>query len=183
MPRTKVVKKLVYLSTAKMDKPKYLKLEQQSPNDWAFNRPPEWEFFDRRLEKAEVFEREGNVEEAAKVCFEITKSCPEYLPAINKLGLMFRDQGDLDSAISFFERSVAIGLACLPDEFESGIDLITTYWQDNRAFLWARENLGLCCLEKALDSYESLSELNPNHDYKAISRLHELLGIEDDGTE
>ncbi len=183
MPNRNGARKLVYLSTTKMDKPKYLKLEQQNPNDWAFNRPPEWEFFDRRLDKAEAFEREGNIEEAAKVCFEIIESCPEYLPAINKLGLMFRDQGDLDSAISFFERTVAIGLACLPAEFERGTDLITKYWADNLAFLWACENLGLCCLEKSLDTYESLSELNPRYDYQFIPKLRELLGIEDENVE
>ena len=162
-----------------MDKPKYLKLEQQHPNDWAFNRPPEWEFFDRRLDKAEAFERKGNSEKAIEVCFEIIKSCPEYLPAINQLGLLFRDQGDLDKAISMFENTVAVGLACLPDEFKPGTDLIPSYWEDNRAFLWAGENLGLCYLEKALDTYESLSELNPLYDYEFVRRLRELLGIKD----
>jgi tetratricopeptide (TPR) repeat protein len=163
-----------------MDKPKYLKLEQQNPNDWAFNRPPEWEFFDRRLDKAEAFEREGNNEKAIEICFEIIKSCPEYLPAINKLGLMYLDQGDLDNAIFMFDSTVAIGLACLPDEFKPGTDLIPSYWVDNRAFLYAHDNLGLCCLKKALLAYESVSELNPNHDYEAISKLRELLGIEEE---
>src|SRR6266536_4477427 len=111
-----------------MDKQQYLKLEQQAPNDWAFNHPPEWEFFDRRLDKAEAFEREGNDEKAIEVCFEIIKSCPEYLPAMNQLGLLFRDQGDLDQAVSIFESAVGIGLACLPEEFNRGVDLIPWHW-------------------------------------------------------
>lgn len=160
-----------------MDKPKYLKLEQQYPNDWAFNRPPEWEFLDRRLEKAEAFQHEDNYEEAIKVCFEIIDSCSEYLPAINMLGLLYLDQGDLNNAILMFDSSVAIGRACLPDDFKPGIDLIPSYWEDNRAFLYAHDNLGLCCLHKSLLAYETVKELNPNHECETISKLREVLGI------
>lgn len=162
-----------------MDKPQYLKLEQQALHDWAFNRPPEWEFFDRRLDKAEAFEREGDSEKAIEVCFEIINSCPEYLPARNQLGLWFKEKGDLDRAIPMFESSVAIGLACFPDGFKPGTDLIQSHWADNRAFLWAGENLGLCCLEKALETYEFVSELNPDYDDEFVHKLRELLGRED----
>ncbi|MGA9995531.1 MAG: hypothetical protein WBP93_08960 [Pyrinomonadaceae bacterium] len=165
-----------------MEKPQYLKLARQRPNDWAFNRPPEWEFFDYKLDKAEAAEREGDREKAFQICLEIITSCPEYLPAINKLGLFFREQGDLDKAIHMFESAMGVGLACLPDDFETGTDLIPWYWEDNRAFLLACEYLGLCHLDKALDAYGYLLEINP--DYRGIAdlvaKLHKILGIEDE---
>jgi tetratricopeptide (TPR) repeat protein len=160
---------------------RYLKLEQQSPNDWAFNRPPEWEFFDHRLEKAEAFERGGNHEKAIEACREIVKSCPEYLPAVNKLGLLFREHGDLDQAISIFASAVGVGLACFPEGFERGVDLIPWYWEDNRAFLLACEYLGLCNLDKALETYEYVLDINPGYRNidETVAQLHKLLGIED----
>jgi tetratricopeptide (TPR) repeat protein len=164
-----------------MEKPQYLKLERQGPNDWAFNRPREWEFFDHRLEKAEASEREGDGETAIKICVEIINSCPEYLSAVNKLGLLYRQQGDMDKAIYLFESAVGVGLACLPDEFEEGTDLIPWHWEDNRAFLLACEYLGLCHLDKALDSYEYLLEINPGYrDAGLVAKLRKILGIEDE---
>lgn len=66
-----------------MEKPQlqYLKLEEERPNDWAFNRPSEWEFLDRRLDRAEDAEREGDIDRAMQICREILDTCPEYLPA------------------------------------------------------------------------------------------------------
>jgi hypothetical protein len=64
---------------------------------------------------------------------------------------------------------VAIGLACVPEGFEFGKDRIPWYWEDNRAFLRAYENLGGCYLDlgdgyvdKALDTFQQLLMLNPD---------------------
>lgn len=165
-----------------MSNTKYLKLVQWQPNEWVFNRPPEWEFFDRRLDKAEAFEREGNIAKAIEVCSEIIKSCPEYLPALNKLGLLYRDQDELHKAIPMFLQAVKAGMACIPKEFDRGTDLITWHWEDNRAFLLACEYVGLCNLEEALESYEFLLDVSPGYrgfDESVVVHLHKILGIED----
>ncbi len=164
-------------------KPQYLKLEQQFENEWAFNRPAEWEFFDRRLEKAEAFEREDSIEKAIEVCSEIIKSCPEYLPALNKLGLLFRNQGELDKAIPLFLTASKVGLDCIPEGFERGTDLIPWHYEENRSFLLACEYVGLCNLDEALESYEFLLDISPGYrgyDELLVAPLHKILGIEDE---
>jgi len=170
-----------------MKKPQlqYLRLEKQAPHHWAFNRPPECEFFDRRLDKAEDFERDREFQKAIQVCIEIVKVCPEYLPALNKLGLLFKEQGDLDRAINMFESAVGAGVACLPDDFEIGEDLIPWYWQDNRAFLRACEHLGVTHLEKALGFFEYSLDINPGYHGIAdlVSNLRQMCGFEDEQDE
>ncbi len=145
-----------------MEKPKYLRLEEQNLHDWAFNRPAEWEFLDRKLERVESIEREGDRERTIQGCIEIINSCSEYLPALNKLGLLYKQDGRLDAASDIFGSAVAIGLACLPKKFEIGTDLIPWHWADNRAFLLACEHLGLCHLESALEQFEYSLKINPD---------------------
>jgi tetratricopeptide (TPR) repeat protein len=147
----------------------YLKFEKQDMHTWSFSRPIEWEFFDFKLDKAEAAENEGDKIKATQICLEIIESCPDYLPAFNKLGLLLKEQGDLDGAIQTFESAIEVGLACLPDEFEVGTDLIPWYWEDNRAFLLACEYLGVCYLDKAFYTFEHLSAVNPG--YRGISEL------------
>jgi tetratricopeptide (TPR) repeat protein len=111
----------------------------------------------------------------------LLESCLEYLPALNNLGLLYQRQGKLDKAIPMLETVVMLGLACIPDEFEQGTDLIPWHWDDNRAFLLAYENLGNCYVEQALGAFEHLLELNP--DYRGIgdlvSQLRMIYGVED----
>ena len=156
-----------------MEKSQHLCLEEQAPHDWAFNRPVQWDFLDRKLERAELLEQEGEPEKAIKTCLEIIDSCPEYLPAVNKLGLLYRQQGGLDAAINVFEMAVGVGVACLPAKFEAGVDLIPWYWQDNRAWLLAIEYLAACHLESALNFYEYALKVNP--EYRSIDKLVEQL--------
>lgn len=156
-----------------MEKTQYLFLEEQSPHDWAFNRPAQWDFLDRKLERAELLEQEGETAKAIQACLEIVNSCPEYLPAVNKLGLLYRQHGTLDAAIDVFESAVGVGVACLPEEFQAGVDLIPWYWQDNRAWLLAIEYLAACHLESALNFYEYALKVNPG--YRSIDKLVEQL--------
>jgi tetratricopeptide (TPR) repeat protein len=167
------------------EKPKYLKLERQDAHSWAFNRPSQWEFLDHKLERALAAERNGDKEEAIRIYLELVEACPEYISALNNLGLLFREQDDLDGAITTLEEAVEIGLACLPDEFEAGTDTIPWYWEDNRPFLLAYENLGSCYLEQALDAYEHLLELNPHSRGIAelVAKLREICGVEDESIE
>lgn len=150
-------------------RPQYLRLEEQNLHDWAFNRPGEWEFLDYKLERAESIEREGDTERAIQTCLEIIHSCPEYLPAINRLGLLYKEKGRLDAAIDTFESAVAIGLACVPQKFQIGPDLIPWHWEDNRAFLLACEHLAVCHLENALQLFEYSLKINPG--YHGIDQL------------
>ncbi len=166
-----------------MEKPhlRYLRLEEQGPNDWAFNRPSEWEFFDRRLDRVEDAEREGDIDKAIQICREIVDSCAEYLPALNKLGLLFKGQDDLDGAIEMFEGAVGVGMACLPDDFEIGKDLMPWYWEDNRAFLLACEHLAMTHIEKALNLFEYSLDINPGYHGIAelVSKLRAMCGVEE----
>jgi len=166
-----------------MEKPQlqYLRLEEQRPNDWAFNRPSEWEFFDRRLDRAEDAEREGDIDKAIQICREIVDSCPEYLPAVNKLGLLFKGLDDLDGAIEMFEGAVGVGVACLPDDFEIGKDLMPWHWEDNRAFLLACEHLAMTHVEKALNLFEYSLDINPGYHGIAelVSKLRAMCGVEE----
>jgi tetratricopeptide (TPR) repeat protein len=171
--------------TEPMEKPRYLRLEEQNRHHWAFNRPVEWDFLDRKLEHAESIEREGDMEKAIKACLEIISSCPEYLPAINKLGLLYKQVGRLDLASEMFESAVGIGVACLPEKFDIGTDLIPWYWEDNRAFLLACEHLGVCHLENTLEVFEYSLKINPGyHGIDAlVSKLREIctsIGIQND---
>lgn len=164
-----------------MIKPQHLKLERIHPNEWAFNCPPQWEFLGYKLERARNAEQAGDDEGAAVIYLELIESCPEYLPALNNLGLLYQRQGELDKAISILETAVAFGLACIPDEFEAGRDQIPWHWEDNRAFLLAYENLGNCRVEQAIDTFEQLRELSPDHRgiSRLVSRLRKLYGAED----
>lgn len=152
-----------------MIKPQHLKLERIHPNEWAFNCPPQWEFLGSKLERARNAEQAGDDEGAAVIYLELIESCPEYLPALNNLGLLYQRQGELDKAISILEIAVALGLACIPDEFEAGKDQIPWHWEDNRAFLLAHENLGKCHIEQSLDVFEHLLEINKG--YHGVSNL------------
>ena len=81
-----------------------------------------------------------------------------------------------------FLKAVEVGLACIPEEFERGTDLIPWYWEDNRAFLLACEYVGLCNLDGALETYEFLLDLSPGYrgyDESVVTHLHKILGIED----
>lgn len=161
-------------------KPQNLRLEKLEPRSWAFNRPPGWELFDYKLERAIAAERRGEDEAAKRIYLELLEACPEYLPALNNLGLLLKSQGDLEGGVVAFAEAVEIGLACLPEEFVAGEDLIPWHWEDNRPFLLAYENLGRCYLEQARDTFDHLLELNPG--YRGITdllaRLNELCGVE-----
>lgn len=168
-----------------MIKPQHLKLERVRPNEWAFNRPPQWEFLGYKLERARDAEQAGDEDGAARIYLELLESCPEYLPALNNLGLLYQRQGKLDKAIPMLETAVVLGLACIPEEFEPGKDLIPWHWEDNRAFLLAYENLGTCHIGQALDVFEHLLEINP--DYHGVgglvSQLRRIYGVEDENIE
>jgi tetratricopeptide (TPR) repeat protein len=86
---------------------------------------------------------------------------------------LYRQRGGLDAAISVFESAVGVGVACLPEKFQAGVDLIAWYWEDNWAFLLACEYLAACHLESALNFYEYSLKVNP--DYRAIDKLVEQL--------
>lgn len=148
-----------------MDKPKleFLKIEKQAPHDWALNYPEQWEFLGHKFDKAEAALENGDRDEAKLVCAEILGMCPEYLPAINRLGLLLREEGHIDGAIQMFQSAVGMGLATLPDDFEIGTDRMPWYWEDNRAFLLAGEHLAISYLMKALDSLELSLNLNPGY--------------------
>lgn len=156
-----------------MEQPQYLRLEEVYRHNWTFNRPAQWEFFDRKLERAESLDDAGEPEKAIQACLEIIETCAEYLPAVNKLGLLYRQQGGLDAAINVFESAVGVGVACLPETFQPGVDLIPWDWPDNRAFLLACEYLASCHLESALNFFEYSLKINP--DYGAIDKLVDQL--------
>jgi tetratricopeptide (TPR) repeat protein len=164
-----------------MIKPQHLKLERVRPNEWAFNRPPQWEFFGYKLERARDAEQAGDEEGAIGIYLELLSACPEYLPALNNIGLLYQRQGKLDKAIPMLETAVTLGLACIPDEFEPGTDLIPWHWEDNRAFLRAYENLGSCRIGQALGAFGHLLELNPGHRGVGdlLSRLLRIYGVEE----
>jgi tetratricopeptide (TPR) repeat protein len=167
------------------EKPQHLKLERQGPREWAFNRPPQWEFFDKKLEQAQDAEREGDEEGAARIYLEVIRSCPEYLPALCNLDLLYRREGFLDKAVAVLEAAVGLGLACLPDNFEAGTDLIPWHWEDNRAFLLAFEHLGSCRIGQAFDCFEHLMELSPGSRGvgNLVSQLRATYGVEDERVE
>ena len=150
-------------------KPKLLVLEQWDLHSWAFNCPAQWEFLDCKLERGLAAEYHGDDDKALETYLDLIDSCPEYLPALNNVGALLRIHDQPLVAMPFFNNAVAIGLACVPEGFEFGKDRIPWYWEDNRAFLRAYENLGGCYLDlgngymdKALDTFQQLLMLNPD---------------------
>jgi tetratricopeptide (TPR) repeat protein len=168
-------------------KPKFLLLERWDQHSWAFNRPAPWEFLDCKLERALTAEYEGDDDKAFEIYFELIDSCPEYLPALNNLGALLRERGRPQFAIPFFRNAVAIGLACVPDDFEFGKDLIPWYWEDNRAFLTAYRNLGNSYIDlgndhihDALDTFRQVLTINPG--YHGIDALVRRLEVQAEET-
>jgi len=168
-----------------MIKPNLLVLEQWDLHSRAFNCPAQWEFLDCKLERALTAEHQGDDDKAFQIYLELIDSCAEYLPALNNLGALLRKHGEPRRAIPYLANAVAIGLACVPDDFELGKDLIPWYWEDNRAFLTAYENLGCCYLDlgdghldKALDTFSQVVTINPG--YRGVTdlvrKLQALLG-------
>lgn len=166
-------------------KPKLLLLERWDLHSWAFNCPAQWEFLDCKLERGLTAEYEGDDDKAFEIYFELIDSCPEYLPALNNIGALLRIHGVPQVAIPFLRNAVAIGLACVPDEFEFGKDLIPWDWEDNRAFLRAYLNLGGCYLDLgdghlnyALDTFRQVLTINPGYHGVAdlVSQLQVLVG-------
>jgi hypothetical protein len=58
-----------------MIKPQHLKLERVRPNEWAFNRPPRWEFLGYKLESARDAEQAGDEDGAARIYLGLLESC------------------------------------------------------------------------------------------------------------
>ena len=166
-------------------KPRLLVLEQWDLHSWAFNCPAQWEFLDCKLERALAAEYHGDDDKALEIYLDLIDSCPEYLPALNNIGALLRIHSEPIVALPFLHNAVAIGLACVPDNFVFGNDRIPWRWEDNRAFLKAYENLGGCYLDlgsghvdKALDIFHQLLTLNPD-DYGVsdlVLKLQSLLG-------
>lgn len=158
------------LITPATTKPRLLVLEQWDLHSWAFNRPAQWEFLDYKLERGLIAEHEGDDDKAFEIYFELIDSCPKYLPALNNIGALLRLHDAPKVAIPFLRNAVTIGLACVPDPFEFGKDLIPWYWEDNRAFLQAYMNLGGCYLDLgdghldyALDTFRQVLTINPGY--------------------
>ena len=165
-----------------MKKPQYLKLQRYDTNEWAFNNPPQWEFLNHKLDRALKAEREGNLEKTTEMYLEIMESCPEYIPAINNLGIILWERDNFEGAIATFKTAVNAGLACIPAEFEPGKDLIPWHYEDNRAFLMAYENLGVCTFEHSISILNQLHDINPGYRgiRDLITKLNKVRGIEED---
>lgn len=149
--------------------PKYLKLEEHAPREWAFNHPREWEFFDAKMLRAGDAQRVDDFARAREIFVEIIELCPDYLPAYNDLGCQVHKEGDDDWAIAMWDDAVNLGLACIPEEFIWEQDIIPWHFEDNRPFLLALENLGQAYLQKALFRFKDYVKLSPG--YRGISDL------------
>ncbi len=63
---------------------------------------------DRRMEFAEIFEREGDIQAAIEVMRGVTEFVPDWVYGWHKLGCLAQEAGDRVGAVAAFERAVQL---------------------------------------------------------------------------
>ena len=106
------------------------------------------------FQQAVTFHREGKLKEAEHLYREILKTRPDYMDAINNLGIIFQDHGKLDQAKEYFKKAIELE----PDYAEAHNNLGNTLFKLNK-------------FDAAEKSYRKAIELRPD-----LSQAHFNLG-------
>jgi tetratricopeptide (TPR) repeat protein len=135
--------------------------------EWMFEYPRlSWEILEEFHEAIDAW-RVGEFASAEEVYRQLIADYPEFIDACHHLALLLSDTGREAEAFQMWQETVAIGLDCLPEQFEIGRDLLPWYFLENRPFLRAYHGLGLEYLERgeideALEISNNMLAMNPN---------------------
>lgn len=139
---------------------------QVGEKEWMFEYPRlNWEVLEEFHDAIEHW-RMGDVAFAEEVYRQMIDDYPEFIDAHHHLALLLSQTGRGEEAFRIWQDVVAMGLDCLPKEFEMGRDLLFWSILENRPFLRAYHSLGLEYLErdeieKALEIFSNILATNP----------------------
>ena len=134
--------------------------------EWMFEYPRlDWEMMEEFHDAIEHW-RMGDFTFAEGVYRQLVEDYPEFIDAHHHLALLLDRTGREEEAFRTWQDVVAMGLDCLPKEFEMGRDLLFWSILENRPFLRAYHSFGLEYLErgeieKALEILSNILTMNP----------------------
>lgn len=141
-------------------------VKQAGEGRWSFDYPRlSWDTLEEFHEAIELW-RAGYMAVAEAEYRRLTADFPEFIDAHHHLALLLSETERLDEAYRLWGHTVAMGLACLPEAFEMGRDLLPWIILENRPFLRAYHGLGLEYLDRgrvadALEIFENILAMNP----------------------
>jgi len=139
---------------------------QVDEHEWRFEYPRLcWDVMEEFHEALEYW-RVGGVTVAEEMYQDLLDDYPEFIDVHHHLALLLSVTGRGEEAFRLWQGVVAMGLRCLPEEFEMGRDLLPWPILENRPFLRAYHGLGLEYLErgeteKALEMFSNILAMNP----------------------
>jgi tetratricopeptide (TPR) repeat protein len=139
---------------------------QMGGREWKFVYPRlTWEVMEEFHEALEHW-RVGNFTFAEEMYDELIDDYPEFIDVHHHLALLLSVTNREEEAFLLWQKVVAMGLDCLPKEFEMGQDLLSWLVLENRPFLRAYHSLGLQYferreIEKALEIFNNVLAMNP----------------------
>jgi tetratricopeptide (TPR) repeat protein len=110
--------------------------------------------------------RVGDVAVVEDMYQDLIDEYPEFIDVHHHLALLLSETERGEEAFQLWQEIVAMGLSCLPEEFEMGRDLLPWVIIENRPFLRAYHGLGLEYLargkvEKAFAMFSNILAMNP----------------------
>jgi len=141
-------------------------VKQAGEGQWSFEYPRlSWDTLEEFHEAIELW-RAGHMAVAEAEYRRLTADFPEFIDAHHHLALLLSRIERPEEAYRLWGQTVAMGLDCLPEEFEMGQDLLPWIILENRPFLRAFHALGLAYLERgrigdALEIFENILAMNP----------------------
>ncbi len=141
-------------------------VKQAGEGRWSFDYPRlSWDTLEEFHEAIE-FWRAGYMAVAEAEYRRLTADFPEFIDAHHHLALLLSETERPDEAYRLWGHTVAMGLHCLPEDFEMGRDLLPWIILENRPFLRAYHALGLEYLDRgrvadALEVFENILAMNP----------------------
>ena len=133
---------------------------------WTFEYPRlEWEILESFHDAIGDWQM-GNAVSAEETFRQLIDDYPEFIDVHHYLALLLSETGRDEEAFQIWQEVVALGLACLPVEFEMGRDTLPWLILENRPFLRAYHALGLEYLkrgkvEEALEIFDNMLAMNP----------------------
>jgi tetratricopeptide (TPR) repeat protein len=143
-----------------------LSVKHMGEREWTFEYPRiSWEIMEEFHEALEHW-RVGDLAFAEEAYRELLDDYPEFIDVHHHLALVLDVTGRDEEALRIWQAVVAMGLECLPQEFEMGRDGLPWFVLENRPFLRAYHALGLEYLERgeverALEMFENMLAMNP----------------------
>jgi tetratricopeptide (TPR) repeat protein len=144
-----------------------LVVTQVDNREWEFEYPRlEWEIYESFHGAIEYWQM-GNAVTAEETYRQLIDDYPEFIDAHHHLALLLGETGRGEEAFQIWQEVVALGLACLPQEFEMGRDTLPWLMVENRPFLRAYHGLGLEYLDRgeieaALAIFNNMLAMNPD---------------------